>query len=180
MPEQDPAQRFTALYDQHYPRVFAYLVSRAGRHIAEEAASETFIVAWRRLDSIPTGAVVPWLLVVARNVLRDSYRKEVRRAELAAELERWADAAELTSGDIAEHVTDRAQALRVLARMSDADRELLTLVAWHGLTPAAAAQVVGCSPATFTVRLHRARRRFDRAVAAELDTPELAQTRTHR
>lgn len=180
MPEQDPAQRFTALYDLHYPRVFAYLVSRAGRQIAEEAASETFIVAWRRLDSIPTTAVVPWLLVVARNVLRDSYRQDLRRAALAAELERWADAAELTSGDIAEHVTDRAQALRALAGLSDADRELLTLVAWHGLTPGEAAQVVGCSPATFAVRLHRARRRFDHAVAAGADTPELARARTQR
>lgn len=180
MPEQDPAQRFTALYDLHHPRVFAYLVSRAGRQIAEEAASETFIVAWRRLDSIPANAVVPWLLVVARNVLRDSYRQELRRAALTTELERWADAAELTSGDIADRVTDRAQALRALARMSDADRELLTLVAWHGLAPAEAAQVVGCSPATFAVRLHRARRRFDRAVAAEAETPELARARTQR
>ncbi|WP_232667430.1 RNA polymerase sigma factor [Pseudonocardia sp. TRM90224] len=180
MPEQDPAQRFTALYDQHYPRVFAYLAGRAGQHIAEEAASETFMVAWRRLDDIPATAVVPWLLTVARNVLHDSYRKELRRAALASDLERWADATDQAGSDIAEHVADRAEVLRALARMSDADRELLTLVAWHGLGPADAARVLGCSAATFAVRLHRARRRFDRAVVHEAECTEPATTRTGR
>jgi RNA polymerase sigma-70 factor (ECF subfamily) len=56
--------------------------------------------------------------------------------------------------------------LAALARLGDADRELLTLVAWHGLSPREAARVVGCSAATYFVRLHRARRRLEQAMAA--------------
>ncbi len=43
---------------------------------------------------------------------------------------------------------------------------LLMLVAWEGLDPVGAAKVAGCSRATFAVRLHRARKRLDRALYA--------------
>jgi hypothetical protein len=49
----DAAQRFTLLYDQHHPRVLAYALSRAGREVAEEVTSATFLVAWERLDRLP-------------------------------------------------------------------------------------------------------------------------------
>jgi RNA polymerase sigma-70 factor (ECF subfamily) len=61
--------------------------------------------------------------------------------------------------------------LAALAALPEADRELLTLVACHGLKPSEAAQVVGCSTAAYFVRLHRARRRLERAMA---DPPEPA------
>jgi RNA polymerase sigma-70 factor (ECF subfamily) len=41
----------------------------------------------------------------------------------------------------------------------------LTLVAWHNLTTRQAAQVVGCTTATYFVRLHRARRRLTEELA---------------
>ncbi len=62
--------------------------------------------------------------------------------------------------------------LRALACLPAQDQETLTLVAWHGLSSRAAAAVVGCSRAAFLVRLHRARRRLERAVAdADEGTP---------
>ena len=42
----------------------------------------------------------------------------------------------------------------------DADRELLTLLAWDGLSQEEAAVALGCSRGALKVRLHRARRRF--------------------
>jgi RNA polymerase sigma-70 factor (ECF subfamily) len=48
------------------------------------------------------------------------------------------------------------------------DREALQLVEWEHLDISTAAQVVGCSAATFRVRLHRARRRL--LAAAENET----------
>ncbi|WP_188191666.1 RNA polymerase sigma factor [Nonomuraea sp. SYSU D8015] len=159
MTEPDPRDRFTALYSACYASVYAYAVGRAGRQLAEEVASETFCVAWRRIDDVPDEAL-PWLLGVARNVLLESYRAEARRKSLEAELSTWT----VAEGDVAESVTERAAVLRALATLSDGDRELLTLVAWHGLRPAQAAKVVGCSTATYFVRLHRARRRLERAV----------------
>ncbi|MEU4897939.1 sigma-70 family RNA polymerase sigma factor [Streptomyces sp. NPDC044780] len=164
------AQRFRDLYQECQPRVLAYAASLVGRQVGEDITSETFTVAWRRLRDIPTPPL-PWLLGVARNLVRELRRSDGRQYALAAEEAQRV----ITSGaqvqDVAADVTERAVALQALTRLSAADRELLTLVAWHGLAPRQAARVLGCSTATFSVRLHRARRRLERA----MDAVELSQ-----
>ncbi len=155
----DDSQRFTSMYDECRQRVWAYVVSRAGRQVADEVVSETFAIAWRRLEEVPEPAL-PWLLGVARNVLRDNIRAEVRRDALSAELRAW------TEDDVAEQVTERLSVLKALTGLSEDDRELLILTAWQGLSPRDAARVVGCSPTAFRVRLHRARKRLKQ----EMDT----------
>jgi RNA polymerase sigma-70 factor, ECF subfamily len=168
--EPDDADAFTAMYRQHYARVYAYAVSRAGRQLADEVVGETFLVAWRRRTAVP-GEPLPWLLGVARNVVRERYRAEVRQQSIAAELRAWAGEQELQAADVADGVAHRAAVLAALSRLSEDDRELLTLLAWHGLSAGEAARVVGCTPATFAVRLHRARKRLERAMAPADDTP---------
>ncbi|TDD30183.1 sigma-70 family RNA polymerase sigma factor [Actinomadura sp. KC06] len=161
------------MYDECRQRVWAYAASRAGRQAADEVVSETFAVAWRRLADVPDPAL-PWLLGVARNVLRDGHRAEVRRESFAAELGRWTAH---PAGDIAEDVAERLAVLRAMAALPDGDREILILVAWQGLTPRDAARVVGCSPAALRVRLHRARRRLARA-AEDAEAPGSEPTAT--
>ncbi len=58
---------------------------------------------------------------------------------------------------------DRDRLRRALSRLSDADRELLTLVSWEELTPAEAARALGIAPGTARMRLSRARQRFEAA-----------------
>ncbi len=159
------ADRFTAIYDDCRPRVWAYVTARAGRQVADEVVSETFAIAWRRFADLPDDPL-PWLLGVARNVLRDSIRAEVRRDSLAAELRSWQPPA----ADVAEGVAERLAVLRAMTALADDDREILILVAWQGLTPRDAAKVVGCSPAALRVRLHRARKRL----LAAIDQPRPA------
>lgn len=161
MTQPDDSRRFTAIYSAHHRQVYAYAVGRAGRDLADDVVGDTFLVAWRRLDVVPAAAL-PWLLGVARNVIRDRYRDEVRQADVAAELRAWVDEAER---DVADGVTERAAVLTALGRLGEQDRELLTLVAWHGLAAREAARVVGCSTATYFVRLHRARRRLEQAMS---------------
>jgi RNA polymerase sigma-70 factor (ECF subfamily) len=107
----DDEQRFTAMYDRYRMRVWAYAASRAGSEAADEIVSETFMVAWRRYAEMPP-AELPWLLGVARNVMRDAVRAEARRASLTAELRRWT---EEPAADVAEGVIDRLAMLRALA-----------------------------------------------------------------
>ena len=175
----DAVARFTRLYDQYYGNVHGYAASMAGRQLAEEVASETFLVAWRRLDDLPDPAL-PWLLGVARSVVRTQYRQAAREDSVIAELQ---NSARQTTADVADRVVERTAARQALARLSTGDREILTLVAWHGLSTAQAAKVVGCSPAAYLVRLHRARRRFRQAVdgddlagdlSAGMDVPALS------
>jgi RNA polymerase sigma-70 factor, ECF subfamily len=162
----DASRRFTAVFHEHHRRVFAYAVGRAGREHADDVVAETFLVAWRRLADVPANPL-PWLLGVARNVVHERYRDQVRQSALAAEMRAWVREAE---EDVAEHVTDRAAVLLALAALGDADREILTLIAWHGLAARDAARVVGCSTATFFVRLHRARKRLQDALGVDRQT----------
>ncbi len=67
-------------------------------------------------------------------------------------------------------VTDPALAA-ALVRLNDADRELLLLIAWDGLSPAEAATVLAIKPATARVRLSRARRRLTQALSRERSDP---------
>ena len=164
MDEPDPERRFTAMYRAHHAQVYAYAVTRAGRQLADDVVADTFLVAWRRLASVPP-AELPWLLGVARNVVRERYREEVRQTGLAAEMRAWADDA---TADLADGVTERAALLSALATLREDDRELLTLIAWHGLTTRQAASVAGCSVATYFVRLHRARRRLQEALSRQV------------
>jgi RNA polymerase sigma-70 factor (ECF subfamily) len=110
------AERSTAMYDACRQRVWAYVVSHAGRQVADEVVSETFVIAWRRLDDVPKPPL-PWLLGVARNVLRDDIRAQVRRELFAAEQRAW------TEPDVAEHVAERQTVLRAMAALPEEDRE---------------------------------------------------------
>ncbi|WP_242440876.1 RNA polymerase sigma factor [Streptomyces sp. CB02923] len=103
---------------------------------------------------------------MARNLTRELRRRNSRQYALAAEEAQRIITSGAQVDDVAAGVTERAAALQALARLSAADQELLTLVAWHGLGPGQAARVLGCSTATFSVRLHRARRRLEQAVDA--------------
>jgi len=170
--DQAAIERFQALYAQHHARVYAYAVSRVGRQLADEVVSEVFLVAWRRLADVPAPAL-PWLLTVARNTACSQFRGSARQRSISAEMRAWVTEAELSEPDVADAVSERLSVLTALAALPEADRELLTLVAWHGLKPNEAARVVGCSTAAYFVRLHRARRRLERAMA---DPPERAVT----
>jgi RNA polymerase sigma-70 factor (ECF subfamily) len=161
--DPDDARRFAAMYGENRSRVYAYAVSKAGRQLADEIVSEVFLVGWRRLADVPDPPL-PWLLAVARNVASSQLRAGLREHCLAAEMRAWTTESELTVGDVADQVAERLAVLTALASLTEPDRELLTLVAWHGLTPSVAARVVGCSTATYFVRLHRARRRLERAL----------------
>jgi RNA polymerase sigma-70 factor (ECF subfamily) len=155
--EDGRAQRFTAVYRQCYPAVLAYARRRAEEQVARDVAAEVFLVAWRRLPEVPE-APLPWLLGTARFVLANASRGQ-RRAELhlARSISMQPPP---PAPDHADAVAERHRVLAALRQLAPADRELLLLTAWEGLDVAAAAGVVGCSPATARVRLHRARRRL--------------------
>lgn len=158
---------FEHLYREHVNAVFAYALARTTPDLAMEAVEETFLVAWRRLDDLPTEPRA-WLFGVARRVLANQRRARDRRTALGVRIAA-SRASEHHGSDPAEIVVERDKALVALGRLPEADRELLCLIAWGGLSPGEAARVLGCSKPTLIVRLHRARRRFD----AGLDDDDL-------
>lgn len=155
---------FTELFRQTAPRVHAYAVRRVGRDHADDLVSETYAIAWRRRNQMGV-PVLPWLFVVARNLAANHYRAEQRRHRtwLAAVEDQWTTPSSPSAPEAV--VLIRATAMLALEGCNDNDREALLLTAWDWLSIHEAAQVAGCSARTFTVRLSRARARFDRLYA---------------
>jgi RNA polymerase sigma factor (sigma-70 family) len=156
-------ERFEGLFRANYAAVRAYALRRTSPDAAQDVVAETFLVAWRRLDDVPADAL-PWLYGVARRVLANQRRTASRGAALEQRLSGSTPPA--ASPDPGDSAGD-AELLRLaLGRLSERNREALTLVAWHGLSGARAARAAGCSRAAFAVRLHRARARLAAELAA--------------
>jgi RNA polymerase sigma-70 factor (ECF subfamily) len=167
----DPAQIFAALWAAHFDAVLAYCRRRAPEEMAGDAATATFAVLWRRIDDLPADPL-PWLYAVARRELANRRRAQSRLGAFVARLsrDRSITGAEVAP-DVSSEALDRFSARDALRRLRPDDRELLMLVAWEGLSPAAAAASLGISVPTLTVRLHRARERLQSELAA-LDKEE--------
>lgn len=169
----DPLERFAGVYDLYYRNVLRYALQHAERGTAEDVASETFLIAWRRFATIPEPPL-PWLLGVARNLLRKQAGASLRRRALASRIAMLTTQADGLAVDAGDFVVERAAALDALTSLSARDVEALTLVTWHGLSPAQAAEVVGCSARAFTVRLSRARQRLTNTLRSA-DPPASSQ-----
>lgn len=146
-----------ALFREHADAVHAYASRRAGAGSADDVVSEVFAVAWRRIDDVPDPAL-PWLLGCARRVLANQRRGERRAGALRSRL---------ASSQACPLTTDEGDGLlrEALNELGGRDREVLLLTAWEGLGPAETAIVLGCSKGAAAVRLHRARKRLEAALA---------------
>jgi RNA polymerase sigma-70 factor (ECF subfamily) len=158
-------RRFESCFRDNYSSVLAFAIRRLpDRATAEDAASETFAVAWRRRDLIPDEPL-PWLYGIALRVVANQRRSGARRGRLDERLAREAGARgpATEAFDVLHRRDSFSRAFRLLA---EDDREVLRLIAWDGLDSGEAARVLGCSSAAFRVRLHRARRRLAKHLAA--------------
>ncbi|MFC6886598.1 MULTISPECIES: RNA polymerase sigma factor [Actinomadura] len=158
--QEDEETWFTSIYRRHYPSVLGYALAHDRRDVAEDIANETFLTAWRKLGSVPADDPLPWLLGVARRHRLKLRAAGRRHDSIADRVVRLADERDATAWDTGSLVAERDVGLAAFAALPDRDAEILILTAWYGLGPARAAVVLGCSTATFFVRLHRARRRL--------------------
>jgi RNA polymerase sigma-70 factor (ECF subfamily) len=77
----DRRRAFEQLFAAHYRTVRGYVVRRSRSASVEDVLADTFLVAWRRLDSVPDDAL-PWLLGTARRVMANQRRAQRRRDAL--------------------------------------------------------------------------------------------------
>ena len=157
--------RFESCFRDHYVTVLAFAIRRLpDRATAEDAASETFAVVWRRRDLIPEEPL-PWLYGIVLRVVANQRRSGQRRRRLDDRLEHEASS-RAAAPEVVDALHRRDAFSRAFQRLSEDDREVLRLVAWDGLDTSEAARVLGCSAAAFRVRLHRARRQLAKQLEA--------------
>lgn len=152
---------FPELMRRHGSALHSYLARRGGRDAADDLLSEVFLRAYAALGQYDhrSGDVRPWLFGIARNVLREHWRRSGTSNECHAPVELlskdddpWPDVdARLDA------VARSASLYRALTMLPASDREVLLLVIWEGLTPSEAAVVLGIPQGTARSRLHRAR-----------------------
>jgi RNA polymerase sigma factor (sigma-70 family) len=163
---------FSEVFDRYYAEIHGYVSRRLGSSLADDVASETFLIAFdrrRRYDAAHPSAR-PWLYGIASNLVSRHHRAELRRYRALAR----AGVADTVDG--VEGVAARldAEALRgrlaaALLEIADGDLEVLLLVAWAQLSCEEAARALGIRAGTARSRLHRARKRTRAALGEEGD-----------
>lgn len=153
-------ERFSGIFEGCYALVRAFAVRRVGRDLADEVTAETFLVAWRRLDAVPADPL-PWLYGVARNVILRQLSASARQARVRELMVRERPPA-------FEDDADHEALWRAWERLGETDREVLALTVWEELPVRDGARVLGIPARVFSVRLHRARRRLEKELSAEL------------
>lgn len=156
-------QRFEQLFNSAYGDLLAYAVRRTRtRDEAEDVVAEVFAVAWRRCDDMPAGDnACLWLFGIARLVVRSHHRTHGRVARLVAKLASQPQAPTGPRPGADGDPTVRA-AFRSLSR---ADRDVLALQLWEGLSAREIAAVLDVSEAAVWKRLERARTRLRQRLA---------------
>jgi len=154
-------EAFGALWRATHPPLLRYLRVMCG-DAADDVASETWIRAMPALErfSGDENAFRGWLVVIARNHVRDLARRAQRRPEdLSPDMSEHLSAADPT--DIVDAVLERrstAAALRLVATLPPEQAELVVLRVVVGLDVADVAKITGRSPGAVRVAVHRALR----------------------
>jgi RNA polymerase sigma factor (sigma-70 family) len=163
---------FSEVFDRYYAEIHGYVSRRLGSSLADDVASETFLIAFdrrRRYDKAHPSAR-PWLYGIASNLVSRHHRAELRRYRALARAGVTTYAVDGPTDGLVARLD--AEALRgrlaaALLEVADGDREVLLLVAWAQLSCEEAARAVGIPAGTARSRLHRARRKTRAALTED-------------
>lgn len=135
---------------------------------AEDVAQETFIRAYRRLETFRGGKFDSWLLTIAANLARDELRRRGRRPQTSLDAARDdPDRADLdpadpgeTPGEAAERGDVRRLLQDALLELPEDWRTIVILSDVEGLAYQEIADATGLALGTVKSRLSRARGRL--------------------
>lgn len=154
---------FGQIWDRHHARVHRHLQSGGTTATdAEDLTAVVFLELWRRRQDVRfvDGSLLPWLIVTARNVARNSGRSRRRHRRFLATLPPTEPIPDPTHA-VVEHESAAAIAVRhALGALRPADATLLALTAIDGLTVREAAGALGISESAAKMRLSRIRSRL--------------------
>lgn len=161
VPSRD--ERFRRLFDAHNRELHAYCLRRLPVDDANEAASEIFLVAWRRTERIPEGDEARlWLYGVARNVVRNWERSGRRHSRLVAKVGSFA---ENRGEDPDVQIVVREEHREVfdaIATLGDTDQDVIRLKLWEGLSNAEVGAVLAMTDRAVEARYARAIKKLHR------------------
>lgn len=164
---------FGRLFDECAAVVHRHAVRLTGdRNLAEDIVSLTFLEAWRLRTKVHAegDSLLPWLLGIATNVLRNTTRA-ARRHRAALDRVRTNHSVPDFSDELVDRAHDAQQlaaARTALQALRRTEREVFTLCVWEGLDYAATAAALDIPVGTVRSRLSRARTKLRKRADEEL------------
>ena len=150
---------FEQLYRRHRDRVYGLVWRLAGGDaaLAEDLLQESFVRAWRKLDSFRGDSQFgTWLHRLAVNVALSDRRIRVRQAQRETPLE---GAVERTvHGDQDVRAPWQMDLERAIAKLPERARTVLVLYDVEGYSHAEIADLTGMAVGSSKAQLHRARK----------------------
>jgi len=154
----DDDSRFVEIYKTHYRPIYAYLRRRLAADLVDDAVAETFLVAWRKVDRIPSGEeTLPWLYGVAHRVLMHQWRSSHRSSRLNKRLNSFGLDAPTPPEELIISSWESRQVMKAASRLKATDQEILRLSIWEGLSHGDIASVLD-------LKTEAVRQRFSRAL----------------
>jgi len=115
------------LYDRYSANVYALALRMLGdRQLAEELVQETFLRVWRQAATyrMVRGALVAWILSIARNLAIDELRRRGARPQAAEAHNNLGRAFAETPGRLPEAISEYEAALRIRPDYAEAHNNL--------------------------------------------------------
>lgn len=169
--DSDP-ERFELIFDRHFEAIHRYLHRRAGKQLADDLASDTFVVAFSRRSSYDQTRpdCRPWLYGIATNLLRHHLRDEQRHLSAHARSAAM-DAVDTTdpgTDDRVEASLIARELINAVASLDQGERNVLLMFAWADLSYEEIAYALAVPVGTVRSRLHRVRARLRELLGSRL------------
>ncbi|HPO57991.1 MAG TPA: sigma-70 family RNA polymerase sigma factor [Anaerolineaceae bacterium] len=154
---------FADLYDLYYDRVYRYFLLHAGDQV--EAEDLCALLFERLLRALPQydparGGFEPWLFTLARNLLRDHFRRQRLRRFLPLDAAARRPAPDPDPEESLARGEERTRLLAALWTLPERERDLPGLKFGAGLTNRQIAAVSGLSESNVGVLIYRAVRKL--------------------
>jgi len=129
--------------------------------LAEEAAQQTFLKAWRSAATIEPGRdLAPWLATIARRTCIDIYRQESRQTTSAIDDVPMSHPALMQAPVSIEQTYDAWQVREALDELPEDERQIVQLQHLEGMTQTAVAQRLNLPVGTVKSRSYRAHKKL--------------------
>lgn len=164
---------FEELFGRYKKAVLNFIYRMIGnKETAEEVSLEVFMKVYSNLAIYdPSRKFSTWLYTIARNLTKNSLRDRKYFKDISLEEPISEDGDQITLKDVISDPNTRPdtvvqsnelneEAQRVMEKLPAEYREVIALCSMQGLKQEEAARILGCSIATVSIRLEKAKELF--------------------
>jgi len=172
--DRDP-QAMEVFFEHFFDRAYGFALHLVGdASLADDLVQEAFLKMHGALDRLdPQRDPAAWVFTIVRNCARDHWRsRSFKTSQKTTDLDEAWDIASPEASANPHHVLERGEEARAiqkaLATLSPADREILLLKEYQGMSTSDIAAVLNRTPEAVRQRHSRAVRRLGEAYRSRM------------